>query len=179
VPVIYQDEWEYLSENSDLWHRWQGHTQTETRRLLDETPLGMLPVECLGYELCQRNYRALSCRAFPFFPYITRDDRFIGMSYYWKYEKLCWVISNLAVVDDEYREEFIAAFDQILFSIPGEWESYWKLSSSMRRVFSRWKRAIPLLHRNGSYYKVSPRSGRLRRTAIEKLSKFGPYRQPE
>ena len=177
VPVIYKDEWSYLEANTNLWHRWQGRTPAETQRLLDETPNGMLPVECLGHKLCQRAFRALSCRAFPFFPYITRDDRFIGMSYYWGYEKQCWVISNLAVVSAAYRTEFFAAFDEILFSLPGEWESYWKLSTNMRRVFSRRKRAIPLLHRNGGCYKVTPRSGRIRRVAVESTAKFGPYRQ--
>ena len=175
VPVVYREEWHYLRANTDLWHPWQGRTPAETRRLLDQIPEGMLPLECLGHKLCQRDYRAISCRAFPFFPYITRDDRFIGMAYYWKYEPTCWVISNLDVVSDAYRAEFFAAFDEILFSLPGEWENYWGQSVSMRRVFSRWKRAIPLLHRNGGYYKVSPRSGRLRRTDPEKLPKFGPY----
>ena len=175
VPVVYHEEWEYLRANTNLWHPWHGPTPSETRRMLDETPDSMLPLECLGHDLCQRGYRAISCRAFPFFPYITRDDRFIGMTYYWKYETTCWVISNLKVVSDTYRTEFIAAFDEILFSLPGEWENYWQLSVTMRRVFGRWKRAIPLLHRNGGYYKVSPPSGRLRRIAVIGLPKFDPY----
>ena len=176
VPVIYEAEWAYLRANTDLWRSWQGRTPAETRRLQEETPAGMLPVECLGHQRCQRAFRALSCRAFPFFPYITRDDRFIGVSYYWQYERTCWVISNLEVVTAKFKAEFFAAFDEILWAIPGEWDSYWRLSASMRRVFSRWRRAIPLLHRNGHFYKVSPRSGRMRRAAMGDGPKFGPYR---
>ena len=46
----------------------------------------------------------------------------------------------------------------------------------MRRVFGRWKRAIPLLHRNGKVYKVTPHNGRMRRVDVNRLPKFGPYR---
>jgi hypothetical protein len=176
VPAIYEQEWVYLRANTDLWSPWQGRTPAEIRRLRDETPEGMLLLECLGHTRCQRAFRSLSCRAFPFFPYITRDDRFVGLTYYWGYEKTCWVISNLHMVSAAYRAEFIAAFDQLLMGIPGEWDNYWRLSANMRRVFSRWKRAIPLLHCNGNFYKISPRSGRMRRASLERLPKFGPYK---
>lgn len=163
VPTAYIDEWEYLQANTDLWHLWQGRTPAETRRVQDETPENMLLLECKGHLACERAYRTITCRAFPFFPYITRDDWFIGMTYYWQYEYACWVINNLRIVTQQYRTEFITAFDEILDCIPGEREGYRALSSSMRRVFSRWKRAIPLLHRNGGFYKVTPRNGRVRR----------------
>ena len=50
------------------------------------------------------------------------------------------------------------------------------MPSTMRRVFGRQKRAIPLLHRNGKVYKVTPRNGRMRRVDVSRLPKFGPYR---
>ncbi|HSQ17398.1 MAG TPA: hypothetical protein VLM83_06855, partial [Anaerolineales bacterium] len=48
-------------------------------------------------------------------------------------------------------------------------------SSMMRRVFSRRKRAIPLLHRNGGAYKITPANGRMRRISSSFFPKFGPY----
>lgn len=175
VPTAYDAEWSYLQENTDLWHPWQGHSQSETRRLEKERPDGMVLLECKGHLLCQREYRAITCRAFPFFPYITRDDWFVGMSYYWQYEYGCWVISNLSVVTPQYLAQFIAAFDELFERMPGERESYRQYSTTMRRVFGRRKRAIPLLHRNGKVYKVTPRNGRMRRVDAARLPKFGPY----
>lgn len=168
VPTVYADEWEYLSSHTDLWHPWQGRTPAETRRVQEETPEGMLLVECQGHRLCQRNYRSITCRAFPFFPYITRDDWFIGMAYYWQYEYACWVISNLGVVTAQYKAEFFAAFDELFDRIPAEREGYRLLSASMRRVFGRWHRSIPILHRNGGIYKVTPKNGRMRRIEVDK-----------
>ena len=46
----------------------------------------MLLLACQGPAHCQRPFRALSCRQFPFFPYITADDRFIGLAYEWEFE---------------------------------------------------------------------------------------------
>ena len=161
VPVVYAEEWDYLQANTGLWHAWQGRSEAETRRVQAETPPGMLLVECLGYQRCQRPFRSLSCRAFPFFPYITRDDRFIGMSYYWQFEKQCWVISNLHIVTPQFRSEFFAAFDELFTLVPEDWDSYRNLAASMRRVFSRWKRSIPLLHRDGRNVLLSPHTGEI------------------
>jgi hypothetical protein len=179
VPTAYDAEWVYLQENTDLWHPWQGRSEAERKRLENETPDGMVLLECKGHLLCQRGFRAITCRAFPFFPYITRDDWFIGMTYYWQYEYACWVISNPAVVTPEYQAQFIAAFDELFERLPEERESYRQYSSTMRRVFGRWHRSIPLLHRNGKVYKVTPRNGRMRRVNVHRLPKFGPYRIAE
>ena len=176
VPTVYQDEWEYLQAQTDLWHPWQGRTAAETRRVQDETPEGMLLVECLGYQHCQRNFRSLTCRAFPFFPYITRDDWFIGMSYYWQYEYACWVISNLQVVTSQYKQQFFAVFDELFERYPQEREGYRLLSSSMRRVFSRWGRSLPILHRDGNAYQVTPKNGNLSRADAESFPKHGVYK---
>jgi hypothetical protein len=174
VPTAYQAEWEYLRENTDLWHLWepQNRVERETIRL---APEGHVLIACLGHTLCQRNYRSLTCRAFPFFPYVTREGRFLGLSYYWEYEDRCWVISNLNVMTQEYFREFIELYDKLFARLPEELENFRQFSGMMRRVFGRSHRAIPLLHRNGQVYKITPRNGRMRRSAVEKLPKFGPY----
>ena len=46
----------------------------------------------------------------------------------------------------------------------------------MRRVFGRKKRAIPILLRNGGWYKLTPHNGRMRRIQPLELQKFGSYK---
>ena len=176
VPTAYQAEWDYLQSSTDLWHLWDADDPTETARLRAETPAGQVLIECLGHVLCQRNFRSITCRAFPFFPYITRQGEFIGLSYYWQYEDRCWLISNLNTVTLEYRGQFMIVYDCIFEHIPQELANFSYHSTVMRRVFGRRKRAIPLLHRNGNTYKITPRNGRMRRVNTESLSKFGPYK---
>ena len=176
IPTAYDEEWEYLQVNTDLWHPWESKNPQETERLRAETPNGQVLIACQGHQHCQRGFRALSCRSFPFFPYITGGGEFTGLSYYWDFEDRCWVISNLQVVQPQYRQEFISTYDVIFERFPEERENFLHHSRIMRQAFDKRNRAIPLLHRNGENYKVSPLTEKMRRTPLEKMPKFGVYK---
>jgi hypothetical protein len=180
VPAVYREEWEYLRRSSDLWHPWQGNECSSEVQdpavLAAQTPEHMLLLACKGPAHCQRSFRSLSCRQFPFFPYITSADRFIGLAYDWEFEETCWVISHLDTVSQAYRDEFVRVYDQLLFTIPGEFEGYAIQSDQMRLRFAGHSRRFPLLHRNGKDYLVSPCSERMQRVGPECLPKYGVYR---
>lgn len=185
VPATYHQEWAYLQAHTNLWHEWRGDEcpgdAGDPAVLRAETPDPMRLLACLGPDRCQRDFRALSCRQFPFFPYITAQDRFIGLAYEWSFEPVCWVISNLRRVTAQYRREFIQTYDELFNRWPDEYESYAALSEEMRVYFAAQKRRIPILHRNGGDYLLSPASERLRRVKPEAATpgafrQFGPYR---
>jgi hypothetical protein len=180
VPVAYHQEWIYLQENTDLWHEWRGDEcasePCDPQELRKDTPDTMVLLACQGPALCQRKFRAVSCRQFPFFPYITSENDFIGLAYEWEFEPTCWVISNLAAVTPAYRQEFVDVYEELFAQWPDEFESYALLSEEMREHFGDEKRRIPLLHRRGGYYLISPNSERLRKVTPEKFPQFGPYK---
>jgi hypothetical protein len=181
VPAAYQEEWDYLQKNTDLWHEWRGDEcqpggENEREALAAETPEGMLLLACLGPDKCQRPYRALSCRQFPFFPYITADDRFLGLAYEWEFENTCWVVSNLGTVTESYRQQFVQTHDRLFSFSQQAFESYQFHSERLRERFIGLRRRIPLLHRNGGLYLISPRSEKMARVSAERLPSFGPYR---
>ena len=175
VPSAYPTEWEYLNANTDLWQEWQGQDVHETASLKEQAPEGQTLIACKGVAHCQRDFRSITCRSFPFFPYITRQGEFIGITYYWEYETRCWVISNLNSITPQYLSEFFATYDVLFAAMPQELETYRHYSGTMRRVFGRRRRTIPLLHRNGRLYKVTPHNGRMRKARFENLPHFGPY----
>ena len=182
VPAAYKSEWNYLQRSTDLWHKWRGDECGETSakeitRLKAETPKSMILLACLGPDQCQRDFRALSCRQFPFFPYVTSGHRFIGLAYEWEFEPVCWVISNLGNVTQTYREEFVRIYDKLFALFQEEFEHYAYHSEILRAEFSKRKRRFPLLHRNGGYYLISARSERLERVEADKLPRFGFYRK--
>lgn len=176
VPTAYQPEWEYLSSNTDLWHMWKPNNPRTYAQLKAKSSPEQVLIECLGHTLCQRDFRSITCRAFPFFPYINEQDEFLGLAYYWEYEDQCWIISNLHVVTAQYRSEFVSAYDTLFELIPKELAIFRHQSKLTRRIFDRRHRSIPLLHRNGFNYKIAPRSGRLRRIHIEDLPNYGPFK---
>jgi len=185
VPAAYKSEWHYLEQHTDLWHEWRGDecedtsngvSAREVARLKSDTPKNMILLACLGPSQCQRDFRALSCRQFPFFPYVTSQYRFIGLAYEWEFEAKCWVISNLPSVTQKYREEFIHTYDQLFALFQGEFEQYAYHSERLRESFITRKKRFPILHRNGRAYLVSPKSERLQRVDADNLPRFGVYR---
>lgn len=180
VPSAYHQEWTYLEAHTDLWHAWRGDEcaaePLDPQAIRAETPSHLCLLACKGPAFCQREYRASSCRQFPFFPYITSDDRFIGLAYNWDFEDKCWVLSHLGEVSMQYRQEFIDTYDVLLADWPDEYDSFYYLSEDMRAHFLKLGRRIPILHRNGGYYLLSPKSERLVRVNPQQLPRFGPYK---
>lgn len=176
IPVVRRDEWKFLESRTDLWHKYKPQTNAE-KKIKDELPRDILLIECKGAALCERENRSLSCRAFPFFPYITKEYEFVGLTYYWHFEDLCWVVSNMQIVEPEFVREFVSTFELLFRRIPGELEVFRDYSATMRRAFSRMKRTIPMIGRDGGFFEVIPSTGEIRPAAVEKFPKHGPYQE--
>jgi len=181
VPSAYRQEWAYLHPSTDLWHEWRGDECVENpedpARLQEELSDEMVYLACLGPDQCQRAYRALSCRQFPFFPYVTADYGFIGLAYNWEFEETCWVINHLNQVTGEYRLAFVQLYDDLFSIWLDELGSYALRSEQMRAHFLAQKRSIPILHRAGGFYLLRPINERLRPIEPERFPKFGVYRE--
>ena len=179
VPVAYKPEWDYLKTNTDLWHLWRGDECSDEPMnpddLLEETPEHLLLLSCKGPAHCERDFRATSCRQFPFFPYITSEFRFIGLAHDWEFESKCWILSHMDQVTREYRQEFIKTFDMIFSYWMDDFDSYAALSEEVREHYLAIHRRIPLLHRNGSAYLISPRNETLKKIDIKELKAHPPY----
>jgi len=183
VPAVYLEEWNYLRNNTGLWHTWRAD-ECKKEKVVDqqdlqaETPENMLLLACLGPDKCQRTFRALSCRQFPFFPYVTSDYRFTGLAFDWEFEQTCWVISNPGAVTETYRRQFVEIHDRLFAFSQEVFESYQIHSEKMRAHFAGLGRRFSLFHRNGGIYLVSPGSERMVRVPCGKLPQFGPYTHP-
>ena len=176
VPVVHKAEWQLLSKRTDLWHKFKVY-DAPTRKIVDELPNTCTAIECKGAQFCERDNRTMACRAFPFFPYITKAGEFIGLSYYWDFEDRCWVISNLGVVEREFIRECVAAFERLFKVDPEEFTTMRDHSASMRRVFTRRNQIIPIIGRDFGYFKVMPGTGGVIKPAqAAEFKPQGPYR---
>ena len=117
----------------------------------------------------------VACRAFPFYPYITREG-IRRPRHLWTYKDRCWLISNMKVVERDFVQEFVAAYEYIFTKDPDEYATMKSHSAAHRRVFSRRGIPIPLIGREGGYLQVLPRSGgRILPLPGSRLPKFGAY----
>lgn len=176
VPTAYDWEWSYLRSHTDLWHRWEGETDQDTRALQEETPDGQVLIECLGHTRCQREFRSFTCRAFPFFPYLNEAGEFLGLSPYPEYRDRCWLISNLKVVNDEYRQAFIETYQNIFQQLPEERENFAHHSREVRRLSARRGDPVLLLHRDGRAYQVDPKTEVMVEKPLDEFPAFGVYK---
>ncbi len=174
VPVVDKTEFAFLKTRTDLWRKFKPYDY-ETRKIVEELHNSACAVECKGAAFCERHNRTIACRAFPFFPYMTRKKEFIGLSVYWVFEDRCWMISNMGIVEQPFIDEFAATFEAIFAKDPTEFDTYVEHSASMRRVFSRWGRKIPLLARDGSTMLVDPGTGEAKPVARAKLPTYEPF----
>jgi hypothetical protein len=177
VPLVQKSEWRLLKSRTDLWHRFKPF-DAASRKLVEGLHQSCTAIECKGAAFCERENRSLACRAFPFYPYITVAGAFVGLAYYWDFENSCWVISNLHVVDAAFVREFVAAHEMLFAADRDEFDTFRQQSASMRRVFTRRRRVIPLIGRDGGFFKVMPRSGRILPADPARFPRHGPYRSP-
>lgn len=175
VPVVQKVEWELLKSRTDMWTRFKPYDRA-TRQIVKEIGSDCAAVECRGARHCERDNRSLACRAFPFFPYIDQEGKFIGLAYYWDFEDRCWVISNIKVVEAEFIKDFVKAFELLFARDPEEYDNFKSYSGTMRRVFSRRGKPIVLIGREGGFFEVRPYGKGIRPTTADKLPKFGPYK---
>jgi len=182
VPTAYPAEWIHLRSRTDLWQVWR--TENKAHRDEIQADAGdLILLECMmlthaqdSERTCRRDLRTFVCRAFPFFPYFDSRGELLGLSVYWEYADRCWVISNLHIVRHEYRAQFIQTYEKLFAHLPDERAAYQSLSAEMRRDFQSRRRAIPLLHRDGHTYKITPATETMRRVTPESFLKYGPYK---
>lgn len=175
VPLVQKAEFRLLRSRSDLWHKFTP-SDAASRKLVNGLHHSCTAIECKGVAFCERDNRSMACRAFPFYPYITREGTFAGLAYYWDFEHSCWVISNLGIVDPAFVREFVTAHEMLFAADRDEYETFKLQSASMRRLFSRRKWVIPLIGRDGSFFKVVPKTGRILPADPAKYRKHGPFK---
>lgn len=176
VPAALQEEWDYLKPRTDLWRTWQGFSSGETQDLNDELQEGHVLLVCQGYQYCQRPFRTLSCRAFPFFPFLDRDGTFLGLSYYRDYRDECWVISNLDLVSARFAEEFRNGFKRLFEVYPGLKEGYRRYSELVRDQTREAGEQVVLLQPGQRIFLLDPVSENLEEIDTGSLPAYGPYR---
>lgn len=175
VPVVHKAEFRLLRERTDLWKRFKPY-DAATRRIVDELTTSSCAIECKGAAFCERENRTIACRAFPFFPYVTRAREIIGLSVYWIFEDRCWMMSNMRLVEKPFINECLDAWDAIFARDQEEWEVYVDYSATMRRVFSRWRRPIPVLDRAAGLLVVDPSTGAARPGRDNDYPQYGPFK---
>ena len=175
MPVVHKVEFDLLKTRTDLWSKFKPYDYATKQIVEPSSPATAWPSTARARGICERDNRTIACRGFPFYPYLTRQKEFVGIGTYWVFEDRCWMMSNLEIVDRAFVEQFIATYEALFIKDPSEFTTYVDFSASARRVYSRWKREIPLLGRQGELLIVEPSTGDIRPGSKKDFPKVAPF----
>lgn len=175
VPTAFKEEWDYLLANTDLWYQWAGISTPEGKGLIQEMQPGQVPLQCLGHHQCQRDYRTITCRSFPFYPYLDGSGSLIGLAYYSDYQEQCWIISNLSLVTIEYKKQFQMIFKRIFELYPETLEAYQRFSTYMRSMAESEDNDLILMDFDGLVFSIDPKNEMIKKLSYNDLEIYGPF----
>lgn len=174
IPAAFDLEWSYLKDVTDLWQPW-GSSEPLDQELGDELQDGQVLLQCKGYQECQRDFRTLTCRAFPFYPYLDSRGVFQGLAYYPEFRYGCWIISNLDVVSQAYKDAFQHVFQRVFDLYPDYYLNFSDYSRYEREKAAEENDKIVLLDFAGDVHLVDPETEKKYQVQFKELSAFGPY----
>lgn len=175
IPIIAKPEWKHLKERTDIWQKFKPFDKT-SREIVDELHESCMAVSCKVAPICQRDNRTLACRAFPFYPYFTKDEEIVGLSYYWIFEDRCWVLSNLGCVEQAFIDQMLEVYEDLFTRDEDERQAFVEQSAQARRRFARKDRPLPVISRDGKLMKILPRTrGKLVPAKLKDFARLGAY----
>lgn len=174
IPAAFDLEWRFLKGQTDLWAPWNNPGSLDPD-LMDELQEGQVLLTCQGYKSCQRNFRTLTCRAFPFYPYLDSKEVYCGLAYFPEFCYGCWIISNLEVVSQSYKEAFRSTFRKLFEIFPDYQKNFAGFCSYMRERAEDENENIVLLGFSGEVYLIDPRTEEKIQVEYKELSAFGPF----
>jgi hypothetical protein len=176
VPSAFEAEWNYLESMTNLWRKWEGSSTRDRKELLKGLESGQVPLQCLGHQHCQRQFRTLTCRAFPFLPYLNKHGVLIGFTYYPEYQEQCWIISNLSLVTQEYKKEFQGCFQEIFELYPIMKVNYQNYSDYLLDLSNSHGLDLIYLDFNDRVFRVDPSADNPEEITYDDLQSFGPFK---
>ena len=151
VPIAFKDEWKYLEKKTNLWHEFRPRNSDEFD-LIDEIDEDeSVFIECKGVKYCERENRSISCRTFPFEPYLDTRGNLLGLVYNRVIEDKCYLVDRPQIVTKEFVRQYMRFIEKFFKMLPGEKELYMEQSRIYRNIMSRRKKPLVVLTEKGPF----------------------------
>ncbi|MBV6493675.1 MAG: hypothetical protein LDLANPLL_01698 [Turneriella sp.] len=151
VPMLYREEFKYLSHRTKLWKRWSSsHPQDKKQKKDEETPI-LIFCECKGIAHCERENRSIACRTFPLEPYFNPKGEYVGLIFMREFTGKCPLIGRLKDIKQSVVDKHYEFWRLIMEKKSDEYDLYkstsrgWRISATKRGI------ALPILY--PSWYK--------------------------
>jgi len=151
VPIAFKDEWKYLEKKTNLWHEFRPRNSDEFV-LIDEVDEDeSVFIECKGVKYCERENRSISCRTFPYEPYLDTRGNLLGLVYNRVIEDKCYLVDRHQIVTSKFICQFMRFIENFFKMLPSEKLLYMEQSRIYRNLMSRRKKPLIVLTEDGPF----------------------------
>ncbi|OGJ86583.1 MAG: hypothetical protein A2487_11715 [Candidatus Raymondbacteria bacterium RifOxyC12_full_50_8] len=134
VPMLFKEEFAWLMKKTRMW---------SPKRALFSNHHAIMFCACKGVRECDRHYRSLSCRFFPFEPYMDDRGRFLGATWMYSVEKTCPLVGSAPEkVNQAFIDQFVRVWTKLFLVYHEEYEFYRAESRKLREAFARIDRNV-------------------------------------
>lgn len=108
VPMLYREEFRYLSKRTKMWSRWKPDNALDKKQKKEDETEILIFCECKGVKHCERKNRSVACRTFPLEPYFDSKGCFVGLIFMKEFREKCpllWRLKDIkqSVIDKHYE----------------------------------------------------------------------------
>ena len=140
VPMLYREEFAYLSKRTELWHRWKPKTPVDKKQKKEDETRILIFCECRGVAHCERENRSICCRTFPLEPYFDTEGKFVGLIFMREFRNKCPLMKRLPDIRQNVIDKHYKFWELMLAKKGDELELYkstsrgWRISATKRGV---------------------------------------------
>ena len=137
VPVLFKDEYECHRKKGAFWRKMPIQTKADKKLVQDTCSYNVFAV-CPGVQNCHRPLRALSCRLFPFEPFLDDKGCVLGLVYQNGENACCSLMGKpQQVYKQTYIRNCVRVWQELINIFPEEKDMYIRESRKRKRQAAR------------------------------------------
>ena len=137
TPVLFSDEYRWHRERGAFWKKMPIKTKKD-KKLVEETCTYNVFSVCPGVKSCRRILRSLSCRMFPFEPFLDEEGAVIGLVYQDGENEHCPLVGKpRRLYNQAYIRNAIRVWQELVDTFQEEKEMYLRESRRRKRLATR------------------------------------------
>ncbi len=137
TPVLFRDEYRWHRKRGAFWKKMPIKTKKD-KKLVEETCTYNVFSLCPGGESCRRTLRSLSCRMFPFEPFLDEKGTVTGLVYQDGENERCPLVGKPRhLYNQDYISNAIRVWQELVDTFPEEKEMYLRESRRRKRLVTR------------------------------------------
>jgi len=132
LPVLFKDEYRWHRQQGGFWHKLHVKTKAD-KRLVEESCSYNVFALCPGVRDCRRTLRSLTCRLFPFEPFLDSRGSVMGLVYQSSESGCCPLMGKPQhIYIRKYIRNAIRVWQELVDTFPEEKDLY--IRESRKRI---------------------------------------------